>query len=250
MTTAREKVNEFAAVLARKLDDNLLSFLLYGPVARGDDKLENVMTLLVVKDASPAALAAIEREIAEWTKRGTPPPLIFSERELQAAADVFPIEIEEMRASHVLLRGEDPLDGVTTEREDLRKALEREVRGKLLRLRTEFVAAAPNGKALGRLLTDSAATFLVLFRAVLRLVGRTPPDEPPRVVQETAAVVGLDVQAFDWVLSSAAGSKPAPLAACDPIGDRYVEQIERLAHFVDSFDTTTTTDSNKTGSGT
>ncbi len=247
MTMAREKVEEFATMLEQKLGENMLSFLLYGPVARGEDSMERVLTLLVVRDASPAALAAIEREIAAWTKRGTPPPLIFSERELHASADVFPIEIEEMRGSNVLLRGEDPLDGVDTHREDLRKALEREVRGKLLRLRTEFVAAAPNGKALSRLLTDSATTFIVLFRGVLRLVGRTPPDTLKLVVQETASVVGLDASAFDWVLASATGQKPPRLAASDPIGDHYVEQIERLAHFVDSFDTTTTAQMHNTG---
>ena len=47
------------------------------------------MTLLVVKDASPTALGVIEKEIASWTKKGTPPPLIFSERELNASADRF-----------------------------------------------------------------------------------------------------------------------------------------------------------------
>ncbi len=247
MATAREKVDEFATVLEQKLGENMLSFLLYGPVARGEDSLESVLTLLVVRDASPTALGAIEREIAAWTKKGTPPPLIFSERELQASADVFPIEIEEMRASNVLLRGEDPLDGVETLREDLRKALEREVRGKLLRLRTEFVAAAPNGKALSRLLTDSATTFIVLFRAVLRLVGRTPPDDAALIIRETASVVGLDATAFDWVLASASGQKPRPLQASDPVGDQYVEQIERLAHFVDSFDTTATTETHTSG---
>jgi len=37
---------------------------------------------------------------AEWIRKGETAPLIFSEAEWQASADVFPIEIEDMRDAH------------------------------------------------------------------------------------------------------------------------------------------------------
>jgi hypothetical protein len=143
-----------------------------------------------------------------------------------------------MREAHELLRGRDPFDGITTTKEDLRRELEREIRGKLLRLRTEFAAAAPNGKALGELLLDSAGTFFVLFRAVLRLVGRTPAQTPKTLVHETAEAAGLDASAFDWVLDKIVGHNVQALKAHDPVGDHYVQQIEQLAQFIDTYDTT------------
>ncbi len=230
------KVEEFAARLESALGDNLVSLMLYGPAVRAEGP--NVpTTLLVVRDASPAALRCIEEQIGGWVKKGSPPPLIFSEQEWSASSDVFPIEIEDMREAHRLLRGADPLDGIETTKEDLRRELEREVRGKLLQLRTEFAAYAADGKALGSLLADSATTFFVLFRATLRLAGRTPPLNSAELVRETADLADLDGTAFDWILGRLAGQKQPNLKPYDVTGDRYVEQIEKLAHFVDSYET-------------
>jgi hypothetical protein len=230
------KLEDLATRFEKELGDNLVSFLLYGSAVRVEGP--NVpTTLLVVRDARTASLRCIEEHIAGWVKKGFPPPLIFSEREWGNSTDVFPIEIEDMREAHELLRGKDPLDGVVTEKEDLRRELEREVRGKLLQLRTEFAAVAGDGKALGNLLADSATTFFVLFRATLRLAGQTPPFNPADLVRNTADLAGLDGTAFDWILSKLAGKKPPNLKPHDVIGDRYVEQIELLARFVDSYDT-------------
>lgn len=232
-----KKVEEFATELEVALGDNMVACMLYGDVVR-EQKTNVPTTLLIVRDASPSALRCIERQIAGWAKKGFPPPLIFSEGEWRDSSDVFPIEIEEMREAHRLLQGVDPLEGIVTTKQDLRRELEREVRGKLLQLRTEFAAAAADGKALGNLLVDSANTFFVLFRATLRLAGHVPPTNSAELVQETADLAELDGTAFDWILARLAGKKQPNLKPHDVIGDRYVEQIERLAHFVDSFEMT------------
>jgi len=232
----RARVAEFADQLEKLLGDNLVSMLLYGSVIRQDGSGAPT-TLLVVKDAGPRALQPINELITRWAKKGNPPPLIFGEREFCASADVFPIEIEEMREAHQRLKGADPLHGIETTREDLRRELEREVRGKLLQLRAEFAAAAADGKALSALLTESAATFFILFRAVLRLVGRTPSQDGRVLVQQIGEVAAIEADSFGWVLDRLAGRKVPALKAHDPIGFRYLEQIEKLAGFIDSFDT-------------
>ena len=73
---------------------------------------------------------------------------------------------------------------------------------------------------------------------VLRLVGRTPAQTPKSLVHETAEAAGLDASAFDWVLDKIVGHNVQALKAHDPVGDHYVEQIERLAQFIDTYDTT------------
>jgi hypothetical protein len=198
----------------------------------GDRRLT---TLLIVRDASATALRPIHDAVADWTRKGNPPPLIFSEHGWRTSTDVFPIEVEDMREAHRLLRGADPFADVATTRSDLRSELEREVRGKLLRLRTEYAAAAPRGKDLEELLLDSIGTFFVLFRAVLRLAGRTPPQTPKTLVHETAEVTGLDAGAFSWVLDKLVGHNVPRLKPYDTVGERYVAQIEQLVEFVDTF---------------
>ena len=115
--------------------------------------------LLIVKDASTTALRPIERAIADWVKRRFPAPLIFTEREWRASTDVFPIEIEDMREAHELLRGDNPFDGLATNRAHLRHELEREIRGKLLQLRAERYGLAEGAPSPdNRAIPDGGAT--------------------------------------------------------------------------------------------
>ena len=236
MAGAQERdLERFGERLETALGANLVAAVLYGSAARGTyvKGRSDFNVLVVVRDASAAALGPVAAIVADWTKAGEPPPLIFSEAEWRASADVFPIEIEDMREAHRLLRGGDVFAELTTRREDLRQELEREVRGKLLRLRTEYAAAAGDGKALGKLLLASASTFLTLLRATLRLTGRVPPAEPAALVEAAAEVVGMDAGAFGWIVGRLAGRAMPPLEPFDPIGTRYVDAIERLVRFVD-----------------
>lgn len=233
----RNRVDKLAAELQAALGDNLVAFCLYGPAVRQDvpRARRELTTLLILRDVSPAALRPIERSIGDWMRRGNPPPLVFGEDGWRRSADVFPIEIEDMREAHVLLCGRSPFDGLETTRDDLRRELEREARGKLLRLRTEFVAGAADAKALEALLVESAGTFFILFRAALRLVGEVPPQEPAALVDAVARAAALDAEAFRWVLGKVAGARVRKLQRYDPAGDRYLEQMEQFVRFVDAW---------------
>lgn len=231
-------MDEFTRRLESALGENLVSLLVFGSAARGThvEGRSDINLLVIVKDASVTALHAATPAVAEWAKGGQPAPLIFADAEWRASTDVFPIEIEDMREAHRVLAGRDPFDALTTRRSDLRTELEHEVRGKVLRLRTEYAAAAADGKALGRLLVHSSGTFFVLFRAFLRLTGGVPPTEHDALVRETAAAADLDVSAFDWVLAALDGRNQSPLAAYDPVAGRYVDMMEKLADYVDSME--------------
>ncbi len=230
-----QDVERFAERLAAALGDGLVAAVLYGSAARGTyvKGRSDLNVLIILRDASAEALRPAAPVLADWVKAGEPAPLVFSEAEWRASADVFPIEIEDMREAHRLLRGADVFAGLATTRADLRQELEREVRGKLLRLRTEYAAAAPSGKALARLLVGTASTFLTLMRATLRLAGREPPREPGPLVRAAAEAAGMDAAAFDWVVGRLEGRGMPALEPYDPVAARYVDAIERLARFVD-----------------
>ncbi len=235
----KPNLEQLASRLEAALGDNLVALLLYGSAARGAhvDGRSDLNVLLIVKDASVARLHTATPLLAEWAKAGEPAPLVFAEAEWRSSADVFPIEIEDMREAHRVLAGRDPFEGVVTRRADLRRELEHELRGKVLRLRTEYAAAAADGQALGRLLVHSAGTFFVLFRATLRLLGGAPPAGHDALVKETAAAAGLEVAAFDWVLAALDGKNPKGLEPYDPVAGRYVDAMEQLADFVDRLET-------------
>ena len=117
------------------------SAVLYGSAARGDfvPGRSDINLMLVLEQVTPPVLRSLGRAFAGWRKAMREPPLLLSRSEWNRATDAFPIEITDMRLSYQVLRGADPVQGVEVDRTDLRKALEREFRGKLF----GFVRAMP-----------------------------------------------------------------------------------------------------------
>ncbi len=208
------------------------SALLYGSAARGDylPGRSNINLMLVLDDASPGRLRAMAPAFAAWKKASPEPPLLISRAEWARASDVFPIEITDMRSGYQVLRGSDPLAAATVSRADLRQALERELRGKLLRLRQGYAAAAGDEKALGHLAGASAGTILVLLRALLTLVGRAAPAAPSALAAEAAALVG----ATPAGLVTPVDRRGVRGWRCSPKEfEEYLDAVTRAAGYVD-----------------
>jgi hypothetical protein len=229
-----QRIEEFATQIEQALGDNLLSLLVFGSVARGHyiPGRSDINLLMIVRDAGTSALHPAAGCTAAWTDQKEPAPLIFSSDEWRASADVFPLEIEDMREAHRVVRGTDPLAGVTTNRAHQRHQLEREVREKLLRLRAQYAAGMPDGESLGQLLDGSLGPLVVLLRATLRLAGKVVPADPAVVIQSGAETAGLDRSVFDWALARRAGRPAASLKPFDALAARYVDQVQKLAQYV------------------
>ena len=226
---------ELTGALTKALGDNLVTLALYGSTARGYHVhgRSDLNTLVILKDARGVALAPARDAIRDWVNKGEPAPLIFSEAEWRDSADVFAIEIEDMRDAHKILAGKNPFDAIKTTHADLRAQLERELTGKLLQLRARHAATGGNGKALTQLLEQSAGSFFVLFRALMRLEGKKPAADPTTLVQDVVNAAKLDQGPFNWVVGRLSGAKGAnTLSADDPLAARYVDAIERLAKYV------------------
>ena len=56
------------------------------------------------------------------------------------------------------------------------------------------------------------------------------------LVRLASEAAGLDASAFDWVVDKIAGRTVRALKPYDDIGARYVDELEKLAHFVDGYD--------------
>jgi hypothetical protein len=231
------QLDRLAEALQAALGDSLVALLVYGSAARegASGPRADVNVLLIVRDASSAGLRPVAEAIAGWVKAGYAPPLVFGEAEWHACTDVFPIEIEDMREAHRLLAGRDPFAGLATTHADLRRELEREVRSKLLHLRTAYAAAAPDGKALEALLEQSSGTMLTLLRAALRVAGRPVPADAAGQVAAAAELAGFDPAGFQWVVARRAGATTRRLEPYDGTAAAYVDAVQRLAAWVDTY---------------
>jgi predicted nucleotidyltransferase len=208
------------------------SAVLYGSAARGDyvPGRSDVNLMLVLDQVSPSTLRSLGRAFATWRKSAAEPPLLVSRSEWSRATDAFPIEITDMLLSYEVLRGSDPLEGAQVDRADLRKALEREFRGKLLRLRQGYATYAPEPGALGSLGLESAATILVLLRGVLTVLGRPVPTDATELSAAAAEAVGFDPQHLLHVVSHRADREWRCGA---PVFENYMDAVEQTARFVD-----------------
>lgn len=228
------RIDAFASEIESAAGENLVACFLYGALARGESRPGIRPDLaIILRDTSAAALDPLGPAIARWARAGERPPLVMSHAAWRASTDVFPIEVEDMREAHRLLRGRDPFQGVTTGLPDLRAELEREARGKLVQLHVHYAAASEDGKALAELVRNSVTTFFVLFRAALRLERKAPPHDHRELVRQTAAVAGFDAKDLEWALEQLVAERPARLEAHDEIGARYVDAIAQFVRYVD-----------------
>jgi hypothetical protein len=211
------------------------SAVLYGSAARGDfiPGHSDVNLMLILEDTPPEILRSLGRALTQWRKARLEPPLLMSREEWQRATDAFPIEITDMRATYQVLRGTDPLTDAAVLPSDLRRALERECRGKLLRLRQGYAAAAPDPAALGALASQSAGTVMVLLRALLALLGRPASAEPVGLAHAAEEAVGATRESVARVVQHR-GERGWRCGVVE--FEAYMAAVERAARFLDQLE--------------
>lgn len=208
------------------------SAVLYGSAARGEfvQGHSDINVLMVLDDVSAASLRALAPSFGAWRKAAQEPPLLLSRSEWLGAADAFPIEISDMRSAYRLLRGADPLALVTVERADLRRALEREFRGKLLRLRQGYVTLSNDPASLSGVAAESVGTMLVLYRGLLTLLGREVPRDAAGLVSAAAGAAGFSADALARVV---AGRGDRGWRCTTAEFEAYLNAVAQTAEYVD-----------------
>ncbi|HEX5385109.1 MAG TPA: hypothetical protein VFW66_00230 [Gemmatimonadales bacterium] len=206
--------------------------LLFGSAARGDrvERRSDVNLMLVLERVDPAVLRALHAPFAAWRKVSRTPPILISRDEWARAADAFPIELSDMRAAYRVLRGPDLVAGLALDVRDLRRALEHELRGKLLRLRQGYVAHASDPAALGALASGSAATILLLLRSALVVAGRPVPPAADALIAAAAELVGFDAESVRAPVRRRGDRSPRASAQ---EFEAYLDAVARTAQFVD-----------------
>ena len=222
----------FATQLQAALGGRLVSLLLYGSAARGTHVpgRSDVNTLLICDAVDEPLFAALGPVLRDWQN---PPPLILTEAEWRQSADAFPIEYDDIRAAHHVLAGKDPWAGITVRRDDVRRQLEHELKGKLVRLRQAYAGTRDDARALTRVITGSLAGFFTMLRAALRLAGRPVGTAPADLLAQAAAAIGFAAEPLADLAAHAAGTGRLTLKAADPRAVAYLAAVARTAEFVD-----------------
>lgn len=188
----------FTETLKAVCDDNLRSVVLYGSAAAGDyaGRGSDYNLLVVLNDLRPGTLRSLVKPVKAWEKTGNPPPLLFTGKRLAEAADVFPIELLDMRDARRVLFGEDVIQGLEIGTDNLRLQVERELRSALIQLRRGGLSSLDKPRQLAALMTGALSGVLTLFRATLRLYGEGVPSGKFQSLEKLNARIPMNVGCF------------------------------------------------------
>jgi predicted nucleotidyltransferase len=196
------KLKELVNRLQAAAKENLQAVALYGSAATGEfhEGHSDINILCLVQRAGSPELEAFHGVAEWWTKKGNQPPLIFTREELQRSADVFAIELLDMKSHHRILFGEEFLKDLEVPLDFHRLQVERELRINWLRLRQAIVAAPVDEKAHLGIMTQSLSTFCALFRHALFALGQPLPATKREALAGTASLTGKDPGTFQALL--------------------------------------------------
>ncbi len=236
MADPRRTAEQFAQTMASLYGPRLRSVVLHGSVARGEAVPRvsdiNLLVLLDVVDASALRIGASTSR--RWVEAGNSAPLIASWHEWAESADAFAIEVADMRDARLVLRGQDPIADLPQDVLSLRLQAERELRGKLVQLRTGLLLSAEKPQDIGQLLLRALPSFTTYLRAILRLQGRKPPAETPSVIAEAATVAGFEPGGLQAAWEARTAAKPIRVALDDKLTQGYYAAVVRATEYVDS----------------
>ncbi len=226
---------ELVGQLEKSIPGRVSAALLYGSAAAGDfvAGTSNYNVLLVLDRLGVAELDAIAKAALPWAKAGNRPPLLFTPGELRASATLFPIELLDIRQSHHVLCGEDPLADVAIRHEHLCLQLERELKGKLLMLREQYLLSGGQPKRVAELLVSSVAGVLVVLRAALRLFQEDVPAQKIAALRLLSQHIPFDPQPLVEIEDLKHRRRKLREVVPQTLFASYLAVIEQVAEAVD-----------------
>jgi hypothetical protein len=230
-----EHLTELATRLKTAAGSNLLSVILYGSAATDEfhPKHSDLNVLCIMGDLSKGELSKLHAPSTWWAKKGHPAPLFFTLDELHHSADIFAIELLDIKAARRVLYGEDVIASLHVPMDLHRLHVERELRNNTLRLRQYYVMHAAHSRKTLQLMLSSISTFVALFRHALIALGEEPPPTKRATVDRTGSVLGFDPSPFHIVLDIREGRKREREVDVQATFDKYLKAIVKATEEVD-----------------
>jgi hypothetical protein len=227
-------LTELVARLKAAAADNLTAAVLYGSGVTGEFHAghSDLNVLCIVEHAGVLDLEKLHAPAEWWIRQGHPAPLVFTMEELRRSADIFAIELMDMKQHHRMLFGDDFFGGLVVPMGLHRLQVERELRAGWLRLRGAVITSPQKKKEHLGIMLASVSTFCTLFRHAMVVLGHPMPASKRDAVDGIAKVAGANPAAFYAILDLRAG-KRKPGEDVEETLHGYLEFVEVVANEVD-----------------
>lgn len=229
------KLDELVRRLKAVAGTNLKAVILYGSAATEDfhAKHSDLNVLCVVGQTDPAHLEALHAPVEWWVRRGQRPPLVFTLDELRRSADIFTIELVDMKTRHRILFGENVLAEISVPLQHHAIQVESELRAGWLRLRQAILAAPRRPKVYLELMVSSFSSFVALFRHALIAMGEAPAESKREAIQRIAKFADSDPAGFQAILDFREGKLKQRDIDIEQKLDQYFGFVEAITEKFD-----------------
>ena len=227
-------LSELVARLKQAADSNLSAVVLYGSAVDHDFReYSDLNVLCLLHRLGGAVLESLRPVGLWWSHKGHPPPLVFTFAELRNSADVFAIELLDMKARHRMLEGEDFLAEFPVPMAQHKLQVERELRVSVIRLRQAYLRIAGRRSELAELLIASASSFGTLFRHALIALGQEASNSAGEAADRLARLFALNAAPFHLVLDLREGKSAGGEMNLEAVFSPYLDLVTRVAEEID-----------------
>ncbi|MBD3426755.1 MAG: hypothetical protein GF409_05950 [Candidatus Omnitrophica bacterium] len=234
---ARKALEPFLQEVIEAYGNDLVSIFAYGSVTGPDynPKTSDINVAVVLKDVTLPRLKELLKPVQKASRKGITAPLFLSPEYIRMSLDTFPIEFWTMKDSRCVLFGEDVLEGIEVEKEDLRRECEYQLKGKLLMIRQAYLEQALNRKGAEKIIKASFRSLMPVFRSMIRLKSGQSPREKAEVLSQMGEEFGVDPASFLEVLRDKKTASPIGRGEAEPLIKGFIDQLERLSSIADNF---------------
>jgi len=232
---AEQNLTDLVTRLKSAAGSNLLSVILYGSAATEEfhPGHSDLNVLCIMLSLGRDDLSKLHPASAWWAKKGHPAPLFFTLNELHHSADIFAIELLDIKAAHRVLHGEDVIASLHVPMDLHRLHVERELRNNTLRLRQHYLMHPADSRKTLELMTSSISTFAALFRHALIALGEDPPPTKRSTMDRLGSVLGFDPSPFHTIFDIREGRKRERDVNVQATFDAYLDRVAKVTEEID-----------------
>ena len=201
-----------------------------------DPKSSDINSVIVLHQMDLKFLELLAPVGKKFGKKKVAAPLIMTPAYIEDSQDVFPIEFLNIQLLHHTVWGKDIFAALNIKKSDLRHQCERELKVKLIGLRQGYLSAAGDQKALVNGFTTSYSGYMPLFKAIMVLLDKQPPQNSREILSVLQEVSGVRMDVFQQVLGhKKQGTKPSG-DKLKTVFENYYAAIEQLGEMVNALE--------------
>ena len=199
-----------------------------------DPKISDINSVVVLHKMDLKFLEFLAPLGKKYGKKRIAAPLIMTPEYIENSLDVFPLEFFNIKMLHHTVWGKDIFQFLEIYQSDLRRQCEQELKVKLIGLRQGYISAAGDQKILARGFAESFAGYMPLFKSIILLLGKEPPNNNDGILSVLEEVSDVRTDVFKIVLNQKKKKTKPSIEQLNMVFEDYYAAIEKLGEVTDA----------------